>query len=87
MATTEDPPFKLIGARLQWLRLFNQGFSQRGWALRHNFNVTQYNNWEVGVRQIPVEAATRLCDEYGVSLDYLYRGRKDALPETLRSAL
>jgi len=70
-----------IGDRLRAIR---EGFSvmnQREWAEKHCFSITQYNNWERGVRRIPVDDAERLCSLYGVSLDFVYRGRRDGLSE------
>ena len=48
---------------------------------------TAWNNWEKGVRRINLDDAIRLCDDYGLSLDYIYKGRLDALPMALRDIL
>lgn len=72
-----------IGERLRTLRLA-MGASQTDWAERHAFNKTQYNNWERGERRIPLEAAEKLCDLYGLTLDFVYRGRRDGLSEYAR---
>lgn len=56
--------------------------TQRAWAERHGFNPTQYNNWERGVRRIPLEASEKLCKLYGVTLDFIYLGRRDGLSDT-----
>lgn len=71
-----------IGLRLKSVR---EGFSdmdQSAWAARHNIGATQWNNWENGVRRIPVEQSEMLSDAYGLSLDWIYRGRRDGLSET-----
>jgi transcriptional regulator with XRE-family HTH domain len=76
-----------IGARLRRLR---QGFSkssQKDWAEKNGFNATQYNNWEIGLRLIPVHAAICLCDRYGLTLDAIYRGHIDGVSQTARDAL
>jgi DNA-binding XRE family transcriptional regulator len=73
-----------VGERLRRIR---QGFSdltQKAWAEKNGFNSTQYNNWEKGVRRIPVEAAAKLCDLYGLTLDAIYRGRVDGVSENAR---
>ena len=78
---TEQPEYAAIGARLRSIR---SGFSELGqaaWAEKHGFRSTQYNNWEKGVRRIPVEAAEILCDRYGLTLDAIYRGRMDGLSQ------
>lgn len=82
-----DKPFKEIGERLASLRLAVSGESQRTFAAQNGFNANQYNNWEAGVRRIPVDAAERLCDRYGLTLDFVYRGRVEGLSEYLRKAV
>lgn len=76
-----------IAERLRQIREHFSDLNQKEWAEKHGFNVTQYNNWEKGVRRIPVEAADKLCDTYGLTLDFIYRGRRDGLSETSRKAL
>jgi transcriptional regulator with XRE-family HTH domain len=70
-----------IGQRLAATRAAFGGLSQKAFAARHNFAPTQYNNWETGARRIPVEAAEKLCEAYGLTLDFVYRGRRDGLSE------
>jgi len=79
--------FHQIGKRLQAVR---EGFSilgQTEWAAKHGIGVTTWNNWENGVRRIPVDQAERLCDIYGLTLDFIYRGRRDGLSETASKVL
>jgi transcriptional regulator with XRE-family HTH domain len=77
-----------IGARLRRLReSYGPDLSQRAWAERHNFSPTQYNNWELGTRRIPVDSAEELCNLYGLTLDFVYRGRRDGLSENARKAV
>jgi len=83
----ERQTFKEIGARLRALRLALEDESQADFARRHGFKRSQLNNWETGVRRIPLEAAVTLCDAYGVSLDWMYRGKRDGLSEHLRKLL
>lgn len=80
-------PYSDIGARLELIRKGYSDLNQGAWAEKHNFNVTQYNNWEKGVRRIPVDAAERLCDRYGLTLDFIYRGRRDGLSSTALNVL
>ena len=74
-----------IGQRLEALRVGFSDLTQKAWAERHGFNSTQYNNWAKGTRRIPVEAAERLADTYGLTLDAIYRGRLDGLSENARN--
>lgn len=75
----ETPEYADIGARLLWLRKAFSEDTQKAWAERHGFNPTQLNNWEKGNRRIPVDAAERLCDLYGLTLDFVYRGKVSGL--------
>lgn len=76
-----------IAERLGKIRLAFSDLNQREWALKEGFNPTQWNNWETGIRRIPVDAAERLCDRYGLTLDFIYRGRRDGLSDTARKSL
>jgi len=82
-----DAPYPEIGTRLEAIRAAFSDLNQRQWAMRHGFEPTQYNNWEKGVRRIPVDAAEKLCETYGLTLDFVYRGRRDGLAETASKAL
>ena len=81
------PDHAEIGHRLASIRQAFSDLDQKAWALRHGFTVTQWNNWERGERRIPVESAERLCDLYGVTLDFIYRGRRDGISETASKVL
>ena len=80
-------PYADIGRRLEALRTGFSDLTQKAWAEKHGFNPTQYNNWAKGSRRIPVEAAEKLCDRYGLTLDAIYRGKVDGLSETARKLL
>lgn len=77
----------VIGLRLRSIREGFSDLTQTAWAAKHGFNVTQWNNWEKGARRIPVEAAEVLCDRYGLTLDFVYRGRLDGLSENAKKVL
>ena len=83
----ESAPYAEIGARLRAIRAGLSDMSQTAWADRHGFNKTQYNNWEKGVRRIPVDEAERLCRTYGLTLDFIYMGRRDGLSDKASKAL
>lgn len=76
-----------IGSRLAAIRLFHSDLNQAEWAKKHNFGVTQYNNWEKGVRRVSVDEAERLAQLYGLSLDFIYRGIVSGLPESFVKSL
>lgn len=76
-----------IGARLRTLRENMSGLSQSDWATKHGFSRTQYNNWELGNRRIPIEASERLCQHYGLTLAAIYLGRFDGLSPQMTAIL
>jgi transcriptional regulator with XRE-family HTH domain len=44
---------------------------------------SQYNQYESRARQLTVEAANKICDEYDVTLDWLYRDDQSRLAHHL----
>ena len=74
--------YKDIGARVRSIREGFSDLNQDEFARSNGFNRTQWNNWENGTRRIPVEAAEKLCELYGLTLDWIYRGRRDGLSTT-----
>ena len=84
---TTHTEFAHIGERLERIRTSLSTLNQVDWASKHGFSTTQWNNWEVGARRISLDAAMRLCDTYGLTLDFIYRGRREALSAALRDAL
>ncbi|MER5171612.1 helix-turn-helix domain-containing protein [Thioclava kandeliae] len=79
--------FPEIGERLRAVREAMSNLNQKDWASKNGFSISQYSNWENGLRRISVDEAQRLCDLYGLTLDFIYRGRRDGLPESLRNSL
>lgn len=82
-----ETPYLEIGQRLEAVRTGFSDMSQKAWAEKHCFSPTQYSNWIKGTRRINVDAAERLCSDYGLTLDFIYRGRMDGLSETARKTL
>ena len=82
MSTMTDKRHDEIAARLGAIREAFSDMNRREWAEAQGFNVTQYVNWENGTRRIPIEAAERLCDRYGLSLDFIYRGKLDGCSDS-----
>jgi len=56
------------------------GVNQREFARRVNLKPNRYSQYETGARALTIDAAHRICDEYGVTLDWLYRGDRSRLP-------
>ena len=79
--------YQEIGKRLESIRKAFSDLSQKAWAKKHGFEATQWNNWEKGTRRIPIENAERLCALYGLTLDFIYMGRRDGLSESASKSL
>lgn len=78
---------KEVGARLKAVREAFTEDSVRGFAKRFGVSPMAVSGWEVGARLIPVESAERYCDTFGVTLDWIYRGRRDGLSEKASKVL
>lgn len=82
------PQYAEIGARIVAIRgAFAPKLTQGQWAKSFGFNQSQVSNWEIGERRIPVECAEKLADAYGLTLDFIYRGRRDGLSENAANRL
>lgn len=82
-----DKQYVEIGNRLAAVRQSFSELNKKDWAEKNGFNTTQYGNWETGLRRIPVESAEKLCNLYGLTLDFIYRGRRDGLSERASKSL
>ncbi len=82
LVMAEDAQFAVIGGRIEAVREGFTDLSQKDFAVRHGFNPTQWNNWAKGNRRIPLECAEKLAVTYGLTLDWIYLGRRDGLSET-----
>lgn len=77
-----------IGGRLRAAREYLEpSLNQKEFAKLNGFGATQFTNWESGHRRISVDAATKLEDRYGLTLDFIYLGRLRTLPHNIASAL
>jgi transcriptional regulator with XRE-family HTH domain len=69
-----------IAARLKATREALGYSSQKEFADRAGVTTTAYNNWERGKKRPDIESAIRLCTEYALTLDWIYRGDATGLP-------
>jgi len=83
----KEKTYPEIGARLTQTREAFSALNGQEWALRNGFNIAQYRSWERGERRIPVDNAEKLCETYGLTLDWIYRGRRDGLSENASKVL
>ena len=44
----------------------------------------RWSQYESGERRITIEVAEKLCDEFGLTLDWIYRGNAAHIPHALR---
>jgi hypothetical protein len=79
--------FAEIGRRIEAVRQAFTDLSQREFALKHGFNPTQWNNWSTGTRRIPLECSEKLAAAYGLTLDWIYLGRRDGLADRASKVL
>lgn len=77
---------RMVGNRLQMTRLA-LGKSQADLARVLLISPQRWNNYERGARPIDIEFAIRLCERFGLTLDWLYRGQMGGLPFELAQRL
>lgn len=82
-----DTPHLEIGNRLEAVREAFTDLNQKDFAAKMGFNYAQYNNWSRGDRRIPIESAEKMCQTYGLTLDWIYLGRRDGLAERASKVL
>lgn len=73
---------QIIAGRLKLLREaldLNQAELCRRTGLAPN----RWNQYETGERPITVAAAAILCEAFGVTLDWIYRGDRSGLPDRI----
>ena len=46
-----------------------------------------WNNYVHGARPLPIDAAISLCNRFGLTLDWIYRGDPSGLPRALADKL
>jgi len=71
-----------VGRHLRMLRTA-MGQSQQEWAYALLITPQMLNKWEKGTRQPNIDVLIRICDSYGCTLDFIFRGRlgRDVAPE------
>lgn len=79
-----DP--KPVGRRLRLTREALR-LTQREFSTRAGIAVNTYGQYETGTRLISPARAIELCDQYGLTLDWIYRGEAGDLPYKLAAAV
>ena len=75
-----------VGDRLRAVREALE-LSQSDVARAIDVRANTYNQWEHGKRLIDPLVASRLCDQFGVTMDWIYRGNMSSLPQHLAAKL
>lgn len=60
------------------------GLSAAELCKRIDCKPNRWSQYESGERKITLEIADRLCDEFGLSLDWIYRANRAMLPDNIR---
>jgi transcriptional regulator with XRE-family HTH domain len=69
-----------IAERLRMTREALGVRKQKEFAERAQISPNTYNQWEKGRVYPDLQYAIRLCDEYGITLDWIYLGDPSGLP-------
>jgi transcriptional regulator with XRE-family HTH domain len=69
-----------IAERLRMTREALGVRKQKDFAERAQISPNTYNQWEKGRVYPDLQYAIRLCDEYGITLDWIYLGDPSGLP-------
>lgn len=83
----DDRSPKSIGLRLKAIRLANNFETQAAFADALGIGHTAYNSWEAGSQRPGLTAAFRVIDQFGVTLDFLYRGHLWTLPDPIKKSI
>lgn len=77
---------KAVGKRLWKVRKVRK-LSQVEIAKRLGIIQATYSAYEVGTRMLSLSVASRFCDEFNATLDFLFHGDDSGLPLPLAEAL
>ena len=63
------------------------GMRQGEFAAKSEIAANTYNQYEQGKNRISLDKAIALCDEFGMTLDWIYRGEPSGLKVALWNAI
>ena len=75
-----------VARRLEQTRLVLE-LGQSEFAKRAGLAQNTYNQFERGKRRLSLEAAHALCDEFKLTLDWLYQGDLSGMPHAMAGTL
>lgn len=84
----QHSPFhpEAVGRRVAALRM-HHGLNQAEFAASVEIDPTSYGRIEKGTKPLKADMAYRIAERWGVSMDFLYRGRLTELPPNLADSL
>jgi len=77
---------RAVGARLRHAREA-KGLSQAALCRLTGIETNAWNNYERGIRLISPEQARKVCIALKWSMDWIYLGNSDGLPEDVKAGL
>jgi transcriptional regulator with XRE-family HTH domain len=75
-----------VGRRLRLTRTA-LNLDQQEFGTRAGMSQPQYNQYENGKRLLTLPSALLICSEYGLTLDWIYRGDPSGLPYRIATAI
>jgi len=75
-----------IAERLEIIRAV-KGLSQKDFVTPAGVNESTYSQYKRGTQAPDLEQANKLCDTWGLTLDWIYRGDNSGLDPNLRDAI
>jgi len=86
MATLNPFDPLAIGSRVRAVRV-HHGINQSDFAASVEIDATSLGRIEKGLKPLKADMAYRISERWGVSMDFLYRGRLTELPPDLANKL
>lgn len=78
--------FAAISNRLRAVRAYYE-LPSNEFAKQAGVSAKSYSQWESGNFRVSIDGAIRLRDRYGISLDFIYLGSLDTLPNKIATAV
>jgi transcriptional regulator with XRE-family HTH domain len=78
--------FADISNRLRAVRKYYD-LNSKDFAEQAGVPPKSYSQWESGQFRVSIDGALKIQSRYGISLDFIYTGRLDTLPNRIATAL
>lgn len=84
--TSRHGKFADISNRLRAVRSYYD-LNSKEFAEQAGVPPKSYSQWESGQFRVSIDGALKIQARYGISLDFIYTGRLDTLPNKIAAAL